>query len=461
MRIRKMGCDLLIGTPGRLKDILSDPMSGVKTSNLSSLVLDEADRLLDQGFAPEIMEIQSLLPSPNKVDRQTLMFSATVPKEVLHVVRGTMKPNFQFVKTVRDDEVPTHLSVPQKLVMLKGLENGLPAVLEIAQKYKDQEKQNPSLRPFKAIVYYNTTSEVTLAYEACLNLRRFTDLGRSMGDTRFHYIHSRLTQGRRTLNADSFRKARSGVLLSSDVTARGMDFPDVTHVIQVGLPRGRDSYIHRVGRTARANKTGEAWCLMHRKQYDAFLDFVGDLPVERDNSLVSANANMSSLASCTPEEMKFVDPVNMAMAEASPTAKREAYMSQVNGAGYRSKRDMIQTLNAFATVGMKLPEPPSISPMLASKLGLDRTPGVNIGARVPYMEMVGGERGMSRGGFNDRGRGMSRGRFDGGDRRSSRGGFDRPSFADRRGDSFDDRFSGKPRLSNDRNDPRRRRGSLF
>ena len=130
-KIQQEGCHLLIGTPGRLKDILSDPWTGVSAPKLNTLILDEADRLLDQGFAPDVEEIQSLLPDPTKVDRQTLMFSATVPREVMQMVRQTLKPDFKHVNTVREDEVPTHHRVPQKLVYTRGLENSLPALLEL------------------------------------------------------------------------------------------------------------------------------------------------------------------------------------------------------------------------------------------------------------------------------------------------------------------------------------------
>src|SRR5699024_10117466 len=89
--IQERGCHILVGTPGRLHDIFSDPYSGVSAPKLSALVLDEADRLLDIGFYPVIQDIQSLLPNRNEVDRQTLMFSATLPQGVLSMVKDTMK----------------------------------------------------------------------------------------------------------------------------------------------------------------------------------------------------------------------------------------------------------------------------------------------------------------------------------------------------------------------------------
>jgi superfamily II DNA/RNA helicase len=85
------GCHLLIGTPGRLNDILSDPYSGIKCPNLNALVMDEADRLLDEGFTKEIQQIKEYLPDPEVTERQNLMFSATVPREVVTLVRQTLR----------------------------------------------------------------------------------------------------------------------------------------------------------------------------------------------------------------------------------------------------------------------------------------------------------------------------------------------------------------------------------
>ncbi|KAI4788277.1 DEAD-domain-containing protein, partial [Aureobasidium sp. EXF-8845] len=109
--IQRQGCHILVGTPGRLKDIFSDKYSGVEAPGLDALVFDEADRLLDQGFWPEIQEIIELLPKPEEKSRQTLMFSATVPNEVQRLVKQTLRPGYDFVKTVRDDEEPTHTRV--------------------------------------------------------------------------------------------------------------------------------------------------------------------------------------------------------------------------------------------------------------------------------------------------------------------------------------------------------------
>lgn len=415
------------------------------------------------------MRIQDLLPDPMKVDRQTLMFSATVPKGVMHMVRRTMKPNFNFVKTVRDDEAPVHLSVPQKHVVLNGLENALPAVLEIAKNHQAKMKDNPYPRPFKAIVYFNTTAEVALAYEVARRLDKERHGERFMGPSFFFQMHSRLTQGQRTRNADTFRRFRSAILLSSDVTARGMDFPDVTHVIQVGKPKDRDSYVHRLGRTARANKTGEGWVLLHRGELRGFDDLLGDLPIEQDNiSLTTAGVDMDvakgSPSSWSPLATEIINRVTAAMHDVDYGTKKSAYMALLSSGAGQSRRRHIQTLNNLATNGYLLNQPPSVPPLVAKKMGLDTVPGINIGSKVPYEDMVGGDRRMSHGGL---GSGRRRDSFLGGPR--SFPGEERPrsmfsndrSDPRRRRDRSDMGRPRKPMFSNDRNDPRRRRGGLF
>ena len=295
--IQREGCHILVGTPGRLKDILSDPYTKVEAPDLSALVFDEADRLLDQGFWPEIQEIMRLLPTPEEKNRQTLMFSATVPKEVISVVRGTLKPGFQFVKCVNDNEEPTHTRVPQMLVTTKGFENNLPALTELCAREIQKHNDDPTnVRPFKAIVYFGSTAEVSLATSSLHKLQtpeaennsdafggREHPFGRR---TRILEIHSKLTQGARTKAAENFRRADSAILLSSDVTARGMDFPNVTHVIQMGLPSSVEQYIHRIGRTARAGKEGEGWLILNKlEDQEARHRFGGKIPLKRDNTI--------------------------------------------------------------------------------------------------------------------------------------------------------------------------------
>ncbi|EED22281.1 DEAD box RNA helicase HelA, putative [Talaromyces stipitatus ATCC 10500] len=384
-RIRREGCHVLVATPGRLKDILSDYRSRVAAPNLDILVLDEADRLLDDGFGPEIESIKDLLPDPSVRDRQTLMFSATVPREVMGMVRRSMKPKFQFIKTVSEDEVPTHLRVPQKMVFLRGFENGYPTIVEILKRYMDRAAADQNLRPMKAIVYFNTTVEVQLAHEAFgallsdpMQRRSGNPLGRKI-----LHIHSKLSQAQRTHFSDAFRRAESGILISSDVTARGLDFPDVTHVIQVGIPRNRESYIHRLGRTGRAGKEGQGWVLIHDEEERSFVEQLGDLPIEQDNSIEAANADMSKPDSLSGPVAETISQVTAALKLVPYEVKEDAYRIQLsaNSSTFGRKRNLVAALNDLAKNGWGLPEPPAVSPSMASKLGYDRVPGLRMEER--------------------------------------------------------------------------------
>ena len=408
-KIKSEGCHILIGTPGRLNDLLSDTYSGIRAPNLSAFVLDEADRLLDQGFAPEIQNISQLLPDRREVDRQTLMFSATVPQEVMHIVDQTMKPNYKFVRTVQEGEQQTHEKVPQKIVEVAGFENLMPSLVELCKRElarKDREM------PFKAIVYFNATAEVALASRVFQSLRApgATPFDRHLlFPTSIVEIHAKLTQESRTRSAHIFRTAKSSILLSSDVTARGMDFPDVTHVIQVGLPTSRDTYIHRVGRTARGNKNGEGWLFVTPLEHREATARLQRLPLKPDRTLETATVDMTKDAQLPANVAQTLTQVISATKDAPMELKAKAYLATLGYfSWYPRKQDLLDAMNRRSTYGWGLTSPPTISASLAQKLNLSRLNGINIAAR----------------GFSDRGDGDHAGRFEyGRDRASStRGG---------------------------------------
>ncbi|KAK2810052.1 hypothetical protein FQN50_003246 [Emmonsiellopsis sp. PD_5] len=469
-RMQMEGCHILVGTPGRLIDIFSDPTTGVAAPKLSALVLDEADRLLDIGFAPAIKELQSYFPAREQVDRQTLMFSATVPSEVMSMVRTTMKRDFTIVKTVQADEVPTHLAVPQKLVFLRGMENQLPAVFEIAQNAVQKHQDDPkNVRPFKAIVYFNSTAEVALAKKAFDGMRGRSFSSHPIPDLQCYEMHSRLTQQQRTRASDSFRKSKNSLLFSSDVTARGMDFPDVTHVIQVGVAQDRETYVHRLGRTARANKTGEGWLLALDLEYDSLLQKFHRLPLKEDNkALLTANADLASDETLSPAVSQIVSHVRKGFKSVPNKDKTSAFMAYLGTMSKcRDKFQVIEYLKQLAKNAWGLPELPPVSSMLAAKLGYRGAPGLNISRsehgsgdsdidspasfqRRNSNSSFSGRGDRSRGSFGGRGsnsygsRGSSfggRGSNSYGNRGSSFGGRGSDSYGNR-GSSFGDRGSG-------------------
>ena len=379
--MRRQGCHILVGTPGRLKDILEDPGAGVAAPNLSAFVLDEADRLLDQGFAETIQSIQGLLPNRQKVDRQTLLFSATVPKAVMGIVRETMKRNFQFVRTVQEGEQQTHEKVPQKQVVVKSFENMMPAIFELCKR----EIARTDAKPFKAIIYFGATAEVTLAMSTLLQMR-------SPGSSMFHRhplhpakvfeIHSKLSQSQRTRSANNFRGAKSAILLSSDVTARGMDFPDVTHVIQVGLPMTKEAYIHRLGRTARAGKEGEGWLFLNNFEVHDAQEMLGGIQLQPDTSLETAKVDMTTDAQLPQHIAETLSQVINASKAVDIGEKSKAYVATLGYYGWvPNKQKMVDGLNARSKYLWALNSPPAISANLVSKMGLNKLRGLETSRR--------------------------------------------------------------------------------
>lgn len=453
-KIKDEGCHILVGTPGRLNDILSDQYSQVRAPNLSAFVLDEADRLLDQGFAPEIQAIQKLLPDRREMDRQTLLYSATVPREVMQIVRRTMKPDFQFVRTVQEGELQTHERVTQKMVTVGGFENLMPALVELCKRRINGEAgtTDPSGRPFKAIVYFNATADVVLASSVLQNLK-------ASGQSVFHRhplhpariieMHARLSQQQRTRAAEIFRRAESGIMLSSDVTARGMDFPNVTHVIQVGIPPSEEQYVHRIGRTARGDKTGEGWILLTDFETREVRQKLHRMPLKRDTSLETAKVDMRRDAQLPEQTAEILTQVQEATKMAPRGMKVSSYVAALGVYSWiPNKQILLDAMNDRTKYGWGMEEPPKVAPMLANKLGLSRLRGINVGHEDRDEGRDSGSRerfGGRSGGGRDFDRGRGRSSSFGGNRNSTGRSFDREQRLGpgRPGDRSDREVSGK------------------
>ena len=447
MHLRKMqmeGCHILVGTPGRLQDLLSDNYSGVSLENIEVFVLDEADRLLDIGFMPAIQEIMTFMPPQAQTKRQTMLFSATVPKEVVELVRRTLRPDFKFVRTVDPGEAPTHEGIPQQAVFLKGLENQLPAVLELAKQSMAKYAADPEHNlPFKAIIYFGSTSEVALAYQVFSNMRpggRGMFSKHPLDPCEMLEMHSKLTQYSRTQNSQKFRNAESAMLFSSDVTARGMDFPNVSHVIQIGLPRSADDYVHRLGRTGRAGKSGEGWLMLQNDEKYKYRQMLqrGGLSINDSNTLQTAQLDMSQPSQLPQETAEVLNLVETGIKATPFAVKAQTYTAMLGVLGQspanRDKQTIIDMLNDLARYGYGMEKSPGLSRSLVSKLGFSRCRDIEIDDRRDSFGSGGGDPGRS-GRFGSRGGGGFGGR-DGGDRggfggrRSGFAGGDEGDFGD-------------------------------
>lgn len=385
-KVQREGCHILVATPGRLNDLLTDEFSRVRAPGLTTLILDEADRLLDDGFSRDIEAIIDLLPDRNEVDRQTLLFSATMPKEVMHLVRSTLKPGFSFVQTVKPGDVATHEKVPQKVAITAGVENFVPCLIELVKreqaKYAEQASTGEPVLPFKAIVYLQATANVELTYQIFENLRdpaggQFAR--HLLAPTEILQIHGQLSQAQRTNVADRFRRSKSAILFSTDVTARGMDFPNVSHVVQFGLPSNREQYIHRIGRTGRADKGGEAWLIIQNAEASNARRMLTKLPIVADKSLEAAVVDMSKDAQLPASLAATLTQAGEAAKSVSRSVKNSAYNSALSQ--NRMGRSYVEVLNRWSRFGWGMETPPEVSHSMASKMGLSARDGLNIASR--------------------------------------------------------------------------------
>ncbi|KAK6355552.1 hypothetical protein TWF696_004651 [Orbilia brochopaga] len=366
------GCHILVGTPGRLNDVLSDPVSGVVADNLKVLIFDEADSLMDMGFEKEIRAIQQFLPK----QRQTLMFSATMPDKVREMISRSMRPGFKYVNTIDPREAETHTKVPQHLVMCDGYENVMPTIFELLQRENEAAKEQNT--HFKAMVFFRTARLAELAAMMFRRIRLPSQESHPLYPLDLIQIHSRLTQARRTEAATAFKRATNAVLFSSDVTARGMDFPNVTHVIQIGAPSSREQYIHRIGRTARGKNIesgkGVGYLIVSDMDARQTLDSLKGLQLQTDAaaSLVSPNAQLTNLDNLTPEAGEFARAVVQACSRLDPFLLKSTYQSMVGSylsAGI-SAHKLVEDLYKMHRYNFGQEQPPSMSRQFAMRLAI-------------------------------------------------------------------------------------------
>lgn len=230
--LKKGLCHILVGTPGRLKDLLQ--RKHLKLERIKYLVLDEADRMLEMGFIEDIEEIIQATPE----NRQTLLFSATLPREILSMAERFLKPDYTKVR-IKPEE-PTLNTITQKVYKTseRGRFEKLVNLLRVAE-------------DTKTIIFTHTKKE---AEELASELR---ELGFGVSA-----LHGDYSQRKRENVLKGFRESRFNILVATDVASRGLDIKDVELVINYGLPKDSDSYIHRIGRTGRAGRKGTAVSLM-------------------------------------------------------------------------------------------------------------------------------------------------------------------------------------------------------
>ena len=233
----RAGVDVLIATPGRLLDHLSSPYANLK--NIEFLVLDEADRMLDMGFLPDIKRVLRMVPAK----RQTLLFSATMPPPIAALTREMLRNPLMIDLGRRSLPAVgiTQAVYPVKQELKKDL---LLALLE-----RGEMEQ--------ALVFTRTKHRANRLAEQLVK--------RGIKAER---IHGNRSQGQRTAALAGFKSGYHRVLVATDIAARGIDIEALGHVVNFDVPQAPDDYIHRVGRTARAGEVGDAFTFVAPDEQD-------------------------------------------------------------------------------------------------------------------------------------------------------------------------------------------------
>lgn len=241
IRQLKKGVDIVVGTPGRVQDLIDRKI--LKLDKLEYFILDEADEMLNMGF---VEDIEKILESTNK-DKRMLFFSATMPKEILKIAENHMRKDYEIIK-VEAKELTTNLTDQ--------------IYFEVKQKDKFEALcRIIDLEPeFYGIVFCRTKNDVNeLA-------GKLNDRGYDAGE-----LHGDITQNHREVTLNRFKARKLSILVATDVAARGIDVNDLTHVVNYAIPQEAESYVHRIGRTGRAGKEGTAITFMTPSEYKKLL----------------------------------------------------------------------------------------------------------------------------------------------------------------------------------------------
>ncbi len=288
------GVEILVATPGRLLDLEGE--GHLNLSEIDYLVLDEADRLLDMGFIRDIRRILRLLPE----DRQSLLFSATMPREVQSLA----------------DEIlfePVRIEVTPKKVTVEKIEQYM-AVVDNADKQAVLQQLLFREEVSRTIVFTRTK------HGANRVAKKLVKAG-----IEAEAIHGNKSQNARQRALEAFKDGEAWVLVATDIAARGIDIDGISHVINFELPHEPESYVHRIGRTARAGASGVAWSLI-------------------DPSEMKRMRAIERLIRIKPGELSIETPVRSGNAEEERPQTKESHRrgddksSQANGNGGRRRR---------------------------------------------------------------------------------------------------------------------------
>ncbi|WP_195550143.1 DEAD/DEAH box helicase [Streptococcus australis] len=254
----KSGAHIVVGTPGRLLDLIK--RKALKLDHIETLILDEADEMLNMGFLEDIEAIISRVPE----NRQTLLFSATMPEAIKRI-------GVQFMKD------PEHVKIAAKELTTELVDQYYIRVKE-QEKFDTMTRLMDVEQPELAIVFGRTKRRVDELTRG-LKIRGFRAEG----------IHGDLDQNKRLRVLRDFKNGNLDVLVATDVAARGLDISGVTHVYNYDIPQDPESYVHRIGRTGRAGKSGQSITFVAPNEM-GYLQIIENLTKKRMKGLKPATA---------------------------------------------------------------------------------------------------------------------------------------------------------------------------
>ncbi len=309
----KQGVDILVATPGRLEDLLAQKI--ITLDWIDTVVLDEADQMLDIGFMPAIKRILALTPK----HRQTLLFSATMPKQIRQLSNQYMKNP---VEISVSPESKTADNVTQS-VMFIAQPDKTKAAIALLQAYKGQ-----------SVILFSRTKR------GCDRIaKRLNGSGLSA-----QAIHGNRSQNQRTKTLDAFRAGDVDILVATDVAARGIDIPGVELVLNFDLPQVAQSYVHRIGRTGRAGKSGTAIAFCNPDEHGLLRDIERiikiRIPTRRDDGKIEVEPEWDPLKNPNAERtFNHIKPrpAEEDMADAHQGTKQGQMQGQILGKGEKRK----------------------------------------------------------------------------------------------------------------------------
>ena len=277
-RAMQSGADVVIATPGRLISHLS--LGNIDLSRVSFFILDEADRMLDMGFCDDILLIAKALPK----EHQTIMFSATMPGDILslahNILRNPVEVKLAVSKPADNIRQSAYICYePQKLPIVKHILN-TPSNFPLEEKKQNSTAEQDSGSPTQSQGNTNTGQEVfpsrgelegsVIIFVGSKKKTKELAISIIRAGYNARAMHSDLTQAERDEVMHLFRSRKIDILVATDIVARGIDIDDIAIVINFDVPRDEEDYVHRIGRTARAGRGGRAVTLVNEKDMHSF-----------------------------------------------------------------------------------------------------------------------------------------------------------------------------------------------